>query len=133
MVPRTIAIIIFDGVELLDFCGPYEVFTTANRQSEEPIWNVLAVAQSREAVRTHNGLSVLPDLAIDDVSGKIDVLLVPGGLGTRKEMHNDRLLKWIATTAASADLVLFRLHWRAVAGQSRPARWAGSHNPSHGV
>lgn len=103
--PRNVAILIFDDVELLDFCGPLEVFSVAGRFIEPPGWKVFTVAQSAGVVVTHDGLSVVPHHAVVDCP-KPDILLVPGGQGTRHQMHNEALIEWIKETSRDAELVL---------------------------
>jgi transcriptional regulator GlxA family with amidase domain len=73
----TIAVALWDGVEELDFAGPYEVLTAWARMSETPI-SVRTVAASPEAVRCSHDLKVVPDATWDDV-GKLGLLVLPGG------------------------------------------------------
>ncbi len=72
-----IAVVLWDGVEELDFAGPYEVLTAWARESDRDI-SVRTVAESTEPVRCSHGLRVLPDVAWRDL-GDIDVLVLPGG------------------------------------------------------
>jgi transcriptional regulator GlxA family with amidase domain len=102
---HNVAILIFDDVELLDFCGPLEVFSTAGRQRDPRPFTVYTVAESTELVRTYNGLSVQPHYDLDSAP-PADIALVPGGQGTRREMHNRRLLDWTLAQADQADLLL---------------------------
>jgi transcriptional regulator GlxA family with amidase domain len=102
---RTLAIVIFDDVEVLDFCGPFEVFSVANHFSDPPAFNVLTVAENAGPIRTSGGLSVNPHHRLVDCP-QPDLLLVPGGQGTRREIHNRVLLDWIKETAPKAELVL---------------------------
>jgi transcriptional regulator GlxA family with amidase domain len=102
---RTLAILIFDDVEVLDFCGPFEVFSVANRFRETPAFRVITVAERPEPVVTYGGLQVVPHFSIANCPPP-DVLLVPGGQGTRREMHNAPIVNWISTAAPSAELVL---------------------------
>lgn len=102
---RTLAILIFDDVEVLDFCGPFEVFSVASRYTDPPAFNVLVVAEKVGPVLTRGGLSVNAHHRLADCS-QPDVLLVPGGQGTRKEMHNPALVEWVGRAAARAELVL---------------------------
>jgi transcriptional regulator GlxA family with amidase domain len=105
---RRIGILIFDDVEELDFTGPWEVFTMANEVAEHqglpPVHDVKLIAAGPGVVRCAHGLKVLPDLVTADCD-KLDILLVPGGQGTRREAHNRALLSWIATIAAGAEWV----------------------------
>ena len=57
---RNLAILIFEDVEVLDFCGPFEVFSVANRFTDPPAFNVLTVAEKAGPVVTRGGLSVNP-------------------------------------------------------------------------
>jgi transcriptional regulator GlxA family with amidase domain len=105
MPTRTLAILIFDDVEVLDFCGPFEVFSVANRFSDPPAFNVLTVAEKAGPVLTRGGLSVNPHHRLTDCP-PTDLILVPGGQGTRKEMHNPVVIDWIKQAASKAELVL---------------------------
>lgn len=106
---RTFGILLFPEVEALDFCGSYEVFATtrldesARRESTSPIRTVL-VSETLEPVVTAGGMKVLPDV---DFAGcpKLDVLIVPGGHGTRALMHNQRYLDFVKQQAAQAERV----------------------------
>lgn len=102
--PRNLAILLFEDAEVLDFCGPFEVFSVASNQSERPSFNVFTVAE-KSPIQTRNGLSVNPDYTLD-ACPKADLLLVPGGVGTRKEIDNASLIDWIRQTASEAELVL---------------------------
>jgi transcriptional regulator GlxA family with amidase domain len=84
---RNLAILIFEDVEVLDFCGPFEVFSVANRFTDPPAFHVFTVAEKPEALLTRGGLSVNPHHRLADCP-RPDLLLVPGGQGTRREMHN---------------------------------------------
>jgi transcriptional regulator GlxA family with amidase domain len=102
---RNLAILIFDDVEVLDFCGPFEVFSVANRFTDTPAFHVLVVAEKPGPVLARGGLSVNPHHRLADCP-RPDLLLVPGGQGTRKEMHNPTLIAWIKARSQEAELVL---------------------------
>ena len=87
----TIAILLFEDVEELDFAGPWEVFRMA--QSEDPTFDVYTVAEHLEPIRCANGLRVLADRTLAD-AGRPDVILVPGGQGTRNP--GPEIVPWIA-------------------------------------
>jgi transcriptional regulator GlxA family with amidase domain len=104
-----VGILIFDGVEVLDFCGPFEVFSIARldeaqRQQTGSPFEVKLVAPSLDVVTATGGLRVLPDYALSDCPA-LEVLVVPGGAGVRREIDNAALLKWIATRAANTPVV----------------------------
>jgi transcriptional regulator GlxA family with amidase domain len=103
--PRNVAILIFDDVEVLDFCGPFEVFGVTGRSGETAPFNVYTVAERQQPVLARNGLSVNPRYTIADCPPP-DLLLVPGGFGARKQMHNQAVLDWIRRCARPAELIL---------------------------
>lgn len=103
---RRVCILIFDDVEVLDFCGPYEVFAATrldeSRRREEPSpFETLLVAESTDPVTASGGMRVLPDHTLDDCP-TLEVLLVPGGWGVRAELSNERLLGWLSARAAES-------------------------------
>jgi transcriptional regulator GlxA family with amidase domain len=102
---RNLAILIFPDVEVLDFCGPFEVFSVANRFVQPSVFNVFTVAERPGPVIARNGLSVNPHHEVASCP-RPDILLVPGGQGTRNEMHNRALIEWVKLTAENAELVL---------------------------
>lgn len=102
---RKLAILIFDDAEVLDFCGPFEVFSVASRKTEPAAFDVFTVAEKPGPVLARNGLSVNPRHILADCPN-VDILLVPGGLGTRKEMNNTLLINWIKKTSDAAELTL---------------------------
>jgi transcriptional regulator GlxA family with amidase domain len=100
---KTIGILIFDDAEELDFVGPWEVFTMA-KAVDPDAHKVLLVAERDAPIRCAKGMRVLPDVTTADCP-RLDVLLVPGGQGTRREVDNAALLAWIAKTAASSEWI----------------------------
>ena len=98
-----IGILVFEDAEELDFVGPWEVFKMAREARPDEIELVL-VAESDRAVRCRGGLRVLADVTTAECDA-LDVLLVPGGQGTRKEVKNEALLAWIARIAQKAKWV----------------------------
>src|SRR5215471_13249115 len=101
---RNLAILIFEDVEVLDFCGPFEVFSVANAFTDPPAFHVFTVAERPGPVLARGGLSVNPHHRLPDCP-RPDLLLVPGGQGTRKEMHNPALIDWIKARSQEAELV----------------------------
>jgi transcriptional regulator GlxA family with amidase domain len=96
-------ILIFDEAEELDFIGPYEAFTVARHLKPEA-GDVLLIAERDTPVTCAKGMRVLPH-ATTATCGKLDVLLIPGGQGTRREVDNQVLLDWIADVAKTATWV----------------------------
>ncbi len=102
---RNIAIVIFDDVEVLDFCGPFEVFSVAGGHGQDGVWRVFTVAHTTNAISTRGGLSVNPTYTLETCP-QPDIVVVPGGRGTRREMVNDALLSWIRRVSDTAELIL---------------------------
>ena len=104
-----IAILIFDDAEELDFVGPWEVFTMAAnvialQKLDVAKPHVFTVSQSGGPVRCAKGMRVIADHGFADAP-KADVLLVPGGMGTRREVENEAMLGWIRAQAEGAAWV----------------------------
>jgi transcriptional regulator GlxA family with amidase domain len=101
-----VGIYLFPEVEVLDFAGPYEVFTTASRVQAERDgkrpFAVFTIGRQQHPVKARAGLSVLVDHALD-AHPPIDLLIVPGGVITG-EMQADELMAWLRTTAATAQV-----------------------------
>jgi len=97
---KVVGILLFNDVEVLDFCGPFEVFSVARlneaRRREEPSpFRVFLIGEKKGPIITAGGMRVLPDYDFDDCP-PLDILVVPGGWGTRTEMNNAGLVDWIA-------------------------------------
>ena len=111
---RNLAIFLFDEVEVLDFAGPYEVFSvTGLRTFAEKPFNVYTVAEKSPVV-ARNGLTVMPDFLLDNCPVP-DIFLIPGGggygadgtpFGSRREMYNRKVLDWVQKHSVQAELVL---------------------------
>lgn len=105
---RNVGIYVFDDVEVLDFAGPFEVFSTASRvfrraqPDAEPPFHVFTVGASRGPVTAGGGLVVQPHFSFAD-HPKIDVLVVPGGVVTA-ELERPRVIAWVAVRASTAEL-----------------------------
>jgi transcriptional regulator GlxA family with amidase domain len=95
----TVGILIFDDVEVLDFCGPFEVFSVARppQQSDDKykLFNVITLAEEQRIITCRGGLLVQPHATIAQ-HPPLDILVIPGGQGTRRERLNPRLLDWIS-------------------------------------
>lgn len=101
---RTVAILLFDEVEVLDFAGPFEVFAVTDELSDQRYFRVVTVAQEKRAIRARNGLSVNPDHSFADCP-RPDILVVPGGFGTRALLKNTVALDWIKSVSLAAEIV----------------------------
>lgn len=103
--PLRVAILLFDDVEVLDFAGPFEVFAVARSDHGEPAFEVVTVALRSGPVVARHDLTILPTCT-PDMLERVNILVVPGGLGTRREMHNPEMIHFIRATSASAQLTL---------------------------
>ncbi len=106
--PLTVGIVIFDQVEVLDVAGPFEAFSVTRlneerRREQSSPFRILLVSERKGQVSAIGGLRFTPDVTIDDCPA-LDLLIVPGGWGTRKEVKNNTLLRWIADQAAKTRL-----------------------------
>jgi transcriptional regulator GlxA family with amidase domain len=95
----TYGLLIFEGAEELDFTGPWEVFTASAMLRDQGDRAVL-IAERPGQVRCNKGMRVLADHAFDN-HPPLDVLLVPGGMGTRREVSNPAVIGWIRATSAA--------------------------------
>lgn len=113
MKQRNVAILMFDDVEVLDFCGPFEVFSVTGKRDGSDPFNVYTVAEKTPTL-ARNALSVNPHYTFETCP-QPDILVVPGGggkredgtlFGTRKEMHNEVLLAWLNILAPQTEHIL---------------------------
>lgn len=110
---RNIAILLFDEVEVLDFCGPFEVLSITGRRDGSNPFNVYTVAEQAQ-ISARNNLQVLPSYTFETCPYP-DILVVPGGgghhpdgtpFGSRREMHNEVLLDWLRKTTPNCEYIL---------------------------
>lgn len=96
-------ILVFDGVEVLDFAGPYEVLAGA-RRGEAGIFATYTVGE-KKPVMCSGGLQIIPDYTFGTAPA-FDILVVPGGPGTRvEESRLQNVYRYIARAAAQAGQV----------------------------
>lgn len=111
-VPWTVGVLLFDEVEVLDFAGPFEVFSrtrllpgvAARRSSDSAPFRVVTIGRKRESITATGGLVVLPNHSFADTP-RLDLLVVPGGFGTRALLNDAETLDWISWAASGARLV----------------------------
>jgi len=94
----TVAIVLFDGVQIIDYAGPWEVFGQAG-------FKVFTVADKTEPLTTRFDQKVIPDYSFDN-GPDADIILLPGGRGTSKAADNPRAIKWIQDKAKNARYVM---------------------------
>lgn len=104
-----VGILIFPDVEVLDFAGPFEVFSRtrlvpgveSRRSDESAPFQVFTLARTLDIITAVGGLRVLPDYEFGSTP-KIDLLVVPGGYGTRALLHDPETLDWIRAVSQQA-------------------------------
>jgi transcriptional regulator GlxA family with amidase domain len=109
---HAVGILLFDDIEVLDFAGPFEVFSRtrlvpgadSRRTDDSAPFDTFTVARTRDVVTAIGGLRVVPDYAWTHAP-LIDILVVPGGFGTRALMQDAPTIDWIREVAASASKV----------------------------
>ena len=107
---RTVGILVFEDVEVLDFCGPFEVFASAALPPEAPgaeelhLFQPIVLAERMETIRCRGGLLVVPHRTLAD-HPPLDIVVVPGGYGTRRERSNPVVLDWVARQRDAGALV----------------------------
>lgn len=87
-----LGIYVFKDAEVIDYAAPYGVFSVARRF--DPELDVFLIADAMRPIQTQAGLTVLPTYGFNDHPA-MDAFMIPGGFGTRQEMHNSRLHAYI--------------------------------------
>jgi len=105
MKKRILGIVIFDDVEVLDFAGPFEVFSVTNEHNDNDLFNVILISVNEEIINAKNGLKVVSDCFINDVNN-LDILLIPGGQGARPLVNNSEFIHWVQLISKNCELVL---------------------------
>lgn len=102
---RNVGIYIFDNMEILDFAGPYEVFSVTSELNQYNFFKVFTIGEMQGIVKTANGLKVIADYSIGD-HPPVDILIVPGGKGTRSEVKNQKVMDWIRKTQPETAITM---------------------------
>lgn len=113
---KNIAILIFDNAEVLDFAGPFEVFSVASNLRDDKLFNVFTIANQKQPIAAVNGLSINPDYAIAQ-HPKIDILVISGGVGTRKLLEDRELLDWVAAVHEQSEITVSICSGSRILGQ----------------
>src|SRR4051812_43101008 len=98
-----VGIYLYDNAEVLDFAGPFEVFSTANRLAAAPLFNVFLVGETGATIHARGGFQVNPAYSFTN-HPSIDVLIVVGGVHTQ-ELLKPTVIHWVATVAQQATLI----------------------------
>lgn len=101
-----VGILLFNEVEVLDFAGPFEVFSLAEYvDSKKQAFNVQTISQNGNIIRARNGLKVLPDHSFYN-HPPFDLLIIPGGYGAEAiEIHNEVVIDWIKTKTKEVEII----------------------------
>jgi len=102
----SVGILLFNEVEVLDFAGPFEVFSiAADLESNQKLFTVNTVAQTKDIINARNGLKIQPDFDFFD-SPDFDILIIPGGYGAEEiELRNHVLINWITDRAQRCNVI----------------------------
>jgi transcriptional regulator GlxA family with amidase domain len=115
-----VGILLFEEVDVLDYAGPFEVFSltvyednevskllTKGFTSDEKPFIVKTISQTGEMITSHNGLKIQPDFSFQSIDRKFDILIVPGGplFAVGPCLENRELLKWISDFYKSGGMV----------------------------
>lgn len=100
-----VGIFLFNDIELMDFAGPYEVFSVTSELNNYELFNVFTVSQKGRDIKSVNGLRILPDYSFNN-HPPIDILIIPGGVGTKSEMQKEEVLDWIKRNYESSEITM---------------------------
>ena len=101
----TLAVVLFDEVELLDVAGPLQVFSTAGRHWNWRPFKAFTVAEKAGSITTRGQLAIRAEQSFDACRAA-ELLLVPGGYGARRALEHRGTLEFVARVGGAADLVL---------------------------
>ena len=102
---RNVGILIFDSAEVLDFAGPFEVFSVTSQLNDHKLFDVFTVGEKLEPITAVNGLSVNPKYDYSNCP-HVDILIISGGSGTRKQVENNETLNWIRQIHKKTEFTL---------------------------
>lgn len=100
---RNVAVLLYEHVDGLDFCGAFDIFATASDWGKD--FYTYTVSEKSELINTISSFTIAPKYNFSDCP-KPDILVVPGGIGARTEMNNSELTSWIRCTSENAEIVL---------------------------
>lgn len=102
---NNVGIFLFNDIELLDFAGPYEVFSVTSELNNYDHFKVFTISSDGTEIKSVNGLRAVPDFSFDN-HPPIDILVIPGGVGTRSEIKKQEVLDWIKKTCERSKITM---------------------------
>jgi transcriptional regulator GlxA family with amidase domain len=100
-----VGIFLFNEVEVLDFAGPFEVFSVTTLANGQKPFIVHTISEQGDLISARNGLKVQPDFSFAN-SPELDLLIIPGGYGAEEiEIHNEAVISWIREHASNVEIV----------------------------
>lgn len=105
MEPRDVVFVVFPDLQGLDLIGPAEVFAAANQQARRPVYRARVVASTAGPLPSTSGVTLVADVAIADVAGPVDTLMVVGGDGTYGALADAHLVAQVARLASCSRRV----------------------------
>lgn len=103
---KTVSILLYDDIEVLDFAGPLDVFLLANEHGGRRLFDVKTVAKTKSPVTAaYNGLSVNPQYGISEIT-ESDILVIPGGNDISHLLVDEEIMQWVKRISAHAEHVL---------------------------
>jgi transcriptional regulator GlxA family with amidase domain len=108
---KNVGILIYNDAEVLDFAGPFEVFSVTSELNNFDFFNVFTISKTSDPIIAVNGLSVNPKYNFGNAPA-IDILIISGGSGSRNQMKDIETLNWIKKTHKDSLItvsILFRV------------------------
>ncbi len=102
---RSVGILVFKNAEVLDFAGPFEVFSVASQIHNYEFFDVHIIAKTKEPIQAMNGLSINPDYSFEDAPD-LDILIISGGIGASLVVKDEESLSWIEKTVEKSELTM---------------------------
>lgn len=100
-----VAILLFDDVEVLDFAGPFEVFSVTAELNGYKHLHVFTLAEEQRTITARNGLSVIPNHTLADAP-KPDIIVIPGGIGSKVAMMRPAVIDWLQAHSPNAEVIM---------------------------
>lgn len=100
-----VGIYVFNGVEILDFAGPYSVLSSVNKFCNKKIFNIFLLSDKNEYITTQNGITVQVNYCFENLE-TIEILVIPGGSGARNEKEHKQICEYIKNQHSNLRYIL---------------------------